>query len=119
MDNLPSLYIPNVSARTTKWDVAKVFKKLAWGEVTNIKVVFRNKYNQVFIDFKKWNMDDSDVADIRSKLLQGKTIKVVYDEPWFWKCSVNRYSKQLITDGDLLDRKRQNQINAKSMTDKN
>jgi hypothetical protein len=45
-------------------------------------------------------MQNQLARDTRQKLLDGEEIKVVYDEPWFWKCVAstiekpeNRYSE--------------------------
>jgi len=46
-----------------------------------------NQFKKVFIHFKYWNEDKQ---HIRTMLNEGKIIKVVYDNPWFWKCSLNR-----------------------------
>ena len=44
-------------------------------------------FKKVFIHFKYWNEDKQ---HIRAMLNEGKVIKIVYDNPWFWKCSLNR-----------------------------
>lgn len=48
-----------------------------------------NQFKKVFIHFKYWNEDKQ---HIRTMLNEGKIIKIVYDNPWFWKCSLNRSS---------------------------
>ena len=47
-----------------------------------------NKFNRVFIHIK-WNQEDQTTA-ARERLLQGKDIKIIYDEPWFWRVSAYR-----------------------------
>jgi len=107
--DLPSICIPRVLIRTTKWNIQKVFQKLGWGEIKNISINNKGTYNQIFIDFSKWNTHDPKINKIRQNLIQGESINVVYDEPWFWKCSMSRYNKVTITDDDLLQKKRLNQ----------
>ena len=47
------------------------------------------KFNRVFVHFKRWNnSENSNTA--RERLLNGKEIKIIYDEPWFWKISAYR-----------------------------
>lgn len=46
-----------------------------------------NNFKKVFIHFKYWNEDKQ---HIRTMLNDGKIVKIVYDNPWFWKCSLNR-----------------------------
>ena len=112
MSEISSICIPSVSIRTTKYDIENVFRKLKWGEIRKIYFNYKKKYesNQIFIEFNKWNLDDPYVAEIYQRFIQGKTIKIVYDEPWFWKCSANHFQKKNFVSGeDLLIRKRQNQ----------
>jgi hypothetical protein len=46
----------------------------------------------VFIHFKRWNSDENTTCT-RQALLDEETIKVVYDDPWFWKISASRTRK--------------------------
>jgi hypothetical protein len=47
------------------------------------------KFNRVFVHFKRWN-SSSNANTARERLLNGKDIKIVYDDPWFWKISAYR-----------------------------
>jgi hypothetical protein len=64
------------------------------GDILRIDVVSKTtekgeKFNRVFIHFKKWfSNENSDTA--RERLLNGKEIKIIYDDPWFWKVSAYR-----------------------------
>ncbi len=40
-----------------------------------------------------WPMTDPKVAAVRETLVAGGEIKVVYNHPWFWKCSASRVAK--------------------------
>ena len=40
-----------------------------------------------------WATDKPEVAAIRQRLLDGETVKIVYDNPWFWKCSASHAQK--------------------------
>jgi hypothetical protein len=58
------------------------------------------RFCTVYVHLKRWNMQNQLARDTRQKLLDGEEIKVVYDEPWFWKCVAstiekpeNRYSE--------------------------
>ena len=47
------------------------------------------QFNRVFVHFRCWN--DTENANIaRERLLNGKEIKIIYDDPWFWKISAYR-----------------------------
>ena len=89
---MPNICIPNAPMRTTKSQVENIFKKLNWGVIKRIRIYYKNTYNQIFIDFTVWNTNNPKTEDIRNKLLDGKTIRVIYNEPWFWKCYKNRFA---------------------------
>jgi hypothetical protein len=92
--NLPSLCIPRVLSNINEKRIRTVFNALNLGEIERIDVISkytekREKFNRVFIHWKRWNInEDSNYA--RERLLNGKEIKVVYDDPWFWKISAFR-----------------------------
>lgn len=46
----------------------------------------------MFIHLRYWPTDD-DAVIIRDRLVAGETVKIVYDTPWFWKCSASRLPK--------------------------
>jgi hypothetical protein len=92
--SVPSLCIPRVFQNITKERVAYVFKSLGLGEIDHIDMIPRtsengDKFQRVFIHFKRWSMTDEAVR-ARERVLGGKEIKVIYDDPWFWKISANR-----------------------------
>jgi hypothetical protein len=64
------------------------------GEIQRIDIVSKTtekgeKFNRVFVHFKRWFANqNADMA--RERLLNGKEIKIVYDDPWFWKVSAYR-----------------------------
>jgi len=92
--SVPSLCIPRVFQNITKERVAYVFKSLDLGEIDHIDMVPRtsengDKFQRVFIHFKQWSTSDEAVR-ARGRVLGGKEIKVIYDDPWFWKISANR-----------------------------
>ena len=115
----PSICIPSVSKRIKKREIKSVFIKLGWGEISHIHIYDKTEHNQIFIDFKKWFLNNEDIKSIYNTLISNNTIKIVYDFPWFWKCSAsfynkktkkyNRFKNKSITDDDLLQRKRLNQ----------
>jgi hypothetical protein len=71
-----------------------VINDLSMGDIERIDMVSKTtekgeKFNRVFIHFRKW-ADDGNAAIARERLVNGKEIKIVYDEPWFWKVSAYR-----------------------------
>jgi hypothetical protein len=97
-DNQPILCIPGVFANIKEERIRRVFGDLNLGQVDRVDIVApkkpvgaeekENKFNRVFIHLI-WNDTPSSVA-CRKKLLEGKDVKIIYDEPWFWRVSAYR-----------------------------
>jgi hypothetical protein len=96
-ENQPSLFIPHVFANISESRIRRILDELALGEITRIDMVERTNergpYKRVYIHFTRWYMNE-DAENARRKLLSGKEIKIVYDEPWFWKVSANRATQE-------------------------
>ena len=98
----PSICIPRVFKSTTRKDLFAVIERLDLGAVERIDMVpktnERNEsYYKVFIHFKKWS-NTAMAQATRTKLLQGEEVKIVYNEPWFWKCTASRVEKPAFRD---------------------
>jgi len=52
-----------------------------------------DKFNRVFIHFHRWNNTEN-ACVARERLLNGKEIKIIYDDPWFWKISAYREAER-------------------------
>jgi hypothetical protein len=97
-DNQPILCIPGVFANIKEERIRRIFGDLNIGDVDRIDFVVpkrpvgaeekENKFNRVFVHIN-WNDTPSAVA-CRKKLLDGKEVKIIYDEPWFWRVSAYR-----------------------------
>jgi hypothetical protein len=92
--NEPSLCIPRVFPNITEDRIWGVLDELALGVIERIDMVERETrdgepYQRVFIHFKEWN-ENTQGGVVRQRLLDGEEIKIVYDEPWFWKVSASR-----------------------------
>ena len=99
----PSICIPRVFKSTTRKDIYTVIEKLDMGAVDRIDMVAKTNdrgesYNKVFIHFKAWNKRNLTAQSTRDKLLKGEEIKIVYSEPWFWKCTASRVEKPAFRD---------------------
>ena len=93
-DNVPSMCIPRTFINITRNHVYKTINDLNLGVIDHIDMVRRKNekgedFQRVFIHFSKWHSNS--VADrARTLLLSDKEIKVIYEDPWFWKISANR-----------------------------
>lgn len=89
--NIPILCIPRVHRTINEVLIRNIFDDLNMGTLERIDIVSKkndkdNKFNRVFIHFREWYKTENAIA-ARERLLEGKEIKIIYDEPWFWKIS--------------------------------
>lgn len=92
--NIPSLCIPRVFPNIDEKRIRRIFDDLALGEIQSIDFVNKKtekgeSFNRIFVHFRRWYANkNADTA--RERLLDGKEIKIIYDDPWFWKVSAYR-----------------------------
>jgi hypothetical protein len=85
-----TLCIPKVQLSITREDIEKVFNSLNLGKIVNI--TFKNvtyhktNCNRVYISFGCWNN-----KMCLEHLQNGNTLKIFYDKPRFWICSLASY----------------------------
>ena len=89
-----TLCIPRVFPNIVEQRIRRVFAELDLGIIERVDIVEKigkngEKFNRVFIHFRTWNESDNAKA-AKELLLKGKEIKVIYDDPWFWKISMYR-----------------------------
>jgi hypothetical protein len=102
-NNVPSMCIPRTFVNITRSHVYKTINDLNLGVIDHIDMVRRKNekgedFQRVFIHFSKWHSNS--VADrARTLLLSGKEVKIIYDDPWFWKISANRSSERASQKG--------------------
>ena len=91
-----SLCIPRVFSNIDEKRIRSIFTELNIGIIDRVDLVSKmtekgEKYNRVFIHFSKWFANEN-AKTAHSRLQEGKEIKIIYDDPWFWKVSVYRAS---------------------------
>lgn len=93
----PSICIPRVFPNISHKEIKTIFETIFQEKcIQRIDIVGRNNksqnYTRVFIHFKYW--PDTEKSNIiRNRLLTKQTVNIVYNEPWFWKCSASRVPK--------------------------
>ena len=97
-ENEPVLCIPRVYPNISEGRIRHIFDELNLGKIDHIDLVKKEneegkKYNMVFVHFRFWK-DNDQANEARGRLLEGKQIKVIYDEPWFWKISAYKTPKR-------------------------
>lgn len=94
----PSVCIPRTLNNVTRQDVKDVFEVvIGRGTVERVDIVVNRQndgqpFCRIFVHFRYWP-NTPEIMSIRQRLLDGEMIKVVYDNPWFWKCSASRVAK--------------------------
>ena len=92
-----TLCIPRVFSHINESKIRKTFDALNMGIIGRIDIIKpqlqkEQTYNRVFIHYKKW-FSEGNATIAKERLLNGQDIKVIYDEPWFWKVSNYRNLK--------------------------
>ena len=90
-DFIPSMCIPRVYPNISEGRIRKIFDELNIGVIERVDIVSKNtekgeRFNRVFIHMDRW-FNNSNACVARERLLGGKDIKIIYDDPWFWKVS--------------------------------
>ena len=97
----PSICIPRtfptIRGEQTKRAIFNTFKDLRVGHIDRIDVVHKTdkngeRYCTVYVHLQ-WNIHDTLARNTREKLMNGEEIKIVYDDPWFWKCTKSTIEK--------------------------
>lgn len=103
-ESQPSLCIPRVFNNITEPRIRQVFDDLGLGKISRVDIVERknekgDSFKRLYVHFEKWFWNE-DAQSARRKLVSGKEIKIVYDNPWFWKVSASKWAPS----GDLQER---------------
>jgi len=93
----PSVCIPRISPRVSAGRIRKTFEAvLGPHTVDRIDIVpWRGATSgprRAFVHMTAW--PDAPIPQgIRARLLSGKEVKIMYDDPWFWRCARSRVPK--------------------------
>jgi hypothetical protein len=104
----PSICIPrtftSIRGKPTKAAVFNTMRDLKVGHIDRIDVVQKTdargeRYCTIYVHLE-WNVRNQLARDTRQKLLDGNDVKIVYDDPWFWKCTMSTMEKPDREGGD-------------------
>jgi len=92
--NVPVMCIPRVFPNIDEKRIRRIFDELNMGQIERVDIIGKStekgeKFNRVFVHFRKW-FSNANADAARERLINGKEIKIIYDEPWFWKVSAYR-----------------------------
>ena len=108
-----SICIPRAFANISEARVRKVFDALNIFTIDRVDMIQRKNekgepYQRIFVHIREWSKT-ADAAKARERLLAGKELKIVYDDPWFWKASLNTWAPKpaaaSVETTSLYDRK--------------
>jgi hypothetical protein len=90
--------IPRVFSNINEKRIRRVFDELNIGVIQRVDIVAKtahngDTFNRVFVHFERWFTNEN-AEKARERLLSGKEIKIIYDDPWFWKVSLYHEKKQ-------------------------
>jgi len=94
----PSICIPRTFANIRWMQVKAVFEQLFGdGAIERVDVVRKTardgtSFNCMFVHFNAWPTD-AHSQNVRQNIIGGKSIKIVYDDPWYWKCTKSRLDR--------------------------
>jgi hypothetical protein len=94
-----SICIPRAFENISEARVRNVFDKLGIFTIDRVDVVLRKNekgesYKRFFVHIKDWAHTD-DAQKAKERLIAGKELKIVYDDPWFWKVGLNTWAPKL------------------------
>ena len=71
--------------------IKKHFIEAKLGFVERVDVIPAGDHKRAFVHFRpnSWNMRDQTARAALTALQEGKKIKLVYEEPWFWLVSIS------------------------------
>jgi hypothetical protein len=98
-----SLFIPRVFPNITKERIIAIFRALDFPVIERIDFLLKNgtnkktgapqPYNCVYVHFYGASGNHKRVIDDIWKLIRGETLKIMYDEPWYWLVSLSTAEK--------------------------
>ena len=98
-----SLFIPRVFPNITKERIIAIFRGLDFPVIERIDFLLKNgtnkktgatqPYNCVYVHFYGASGNHKRVIDDIWKLIRGETLKIMYDEPWYWLVSLSTAEK--------------------------
>ena len=93
---ITSLCIPRIDSNITREYIINSLHKMNIGKIEKlIELPLKNNpaYKRILI-YVKWNDDANDsMIDIKNRLLNNETIKLVHNMPWYWKMVVAQTKK--------------------------
>ena len=99
MSQIMSVFVPRVFANFSDERVVQVFARLDMGTVSHIDRIAKTdrdgkNYHSIYVHFESWNYDNTAVTSLHEKLDAGESVRIVYDDPWYWTVLKNTTHKK-------------------------
>ena len=90
-----SICIPRVFNNIGWRRVKQVMIACGWGYVERVDMVPQGGFKRAFVHFapNRWNTRNPTAMAVLKALKNGDEVKIVYDEPWYWKIGLSRSAK--------------------------
>jgi hypothetical protein len=93
-NQIRTLCIPRILSNISKEYIRDTLNNFNLGTIHHIDLIRNKKIsNKAFIHFSNWN-DNGNAKIAKDRLLNGKDIKIIYNEPWFWKIVIFHETKK-------------------------
>ena len=91
--HIQSVCIPRTNITIIETQVRSIFNSLNIGNIGRIDMIKKRSekgehYQRIFVHFNNWYSNETAIM-AKERLLNGKEIKIIYDDPWFWKVSAS------------------------------
>ena len=93
--NQPSICIPRVLASVKEVEIRNAFAKILGDQTIERVDVAQStnpQYKRVFVHLTTWPVTE-DAELMRSRLVKGEHVNLVYTEGKYWRCMASRLSK--------------------------
>ena len=88
------LVIPRIFSNISRRRIRQVFTSLNLGVVERVDIIpiQGGKFKRAFIYFApgRWNTRNPEAIKALDALRNGHQVKIIYDDPWYWKVSISR-----------------------------
>ena len=81
-----SLCIPRIKNIYTNTFIYNIIDKYKIGEIEDIVIIKKKNFSKVYINFYYWYSDNDRNNKIFKHLTNDGSIKIFYNEPYFWNC---------------------------------
>uniref|UniRef100_A0A6C0KCX4 RRM domain-containing protein n=1 Tax=viral metagenome TaxID=1070528 RepID=A0A6C0KCX4_9ZZZZ len=84
-----TLCLPKIDNNVSKKLLFDIFNKYNFGIIYKIDLITIKQSKRAFIHYNSWNNNEKN-EKIKNYLDDGLDIKIIYEFPWFWKCSKSK-----------------------------